>query len=301
MKKIIVLLIAMLMSLSLIACNSGNNATITNPNDSSINQNNETTQNNTENNSEQNQYSNILVKVTGKTSLPVDYDENRYSQRVEFSFMISNNTSKSIKGIKGVLTIKDLFGSKIISLNCDFTGKTVGSNQSVSFEGIGIDINQFMDNHLKLYNENYSDMIYEYKITDVVYSNDNVGSETTTESSKIMVIVIDKYNLPVNYDANRYSPRVEFDINIANLTKKSIKGIQGILIIKDLFGEKIISLNCDFTGKTIPANDNRTYEGIGFDINQFMDNHVKVYNEKFEDLIFEYEVTKIVYSDGTQE
>ena len=122
-----------------------------------------------------------------------------------------------------------------------------------------------------------------------------------SESSKVEIKVTNKYNLPVNYDANRYSPRVEFDFDVSNKTAKSIKGIQGVLTIKDLFGEKIISLNCNFTGQTISANSKATFKGIGFDINQFMDDHVEVYNEDFEDLIFEYEVTKIVYSDGTQE
>ena len=303
MKKFITLIAVAFIILSLIivsfaVCNSGgnNNTTITNPNDTNTNQTNETQQSNN-----QNEYGDISVYVTNKINLPIDYDNNRYSERVEFSFSIKNNGIKSIKGIKGVLTIKDLFGSKIIMLNCDFTGKAIGSKQTVVFEGIGIDINQFMNNHIKLYNEDYYDLIFEYEIKSVVYSDSATGSETTTESSKIMVIVIDKHNLPINYDANRYSPRVEFDINIANITSKSIKGIQGVLTIKDLFGEKIISLNCDFTGKIIPTNDNRTYEGIGFDINQFMDDHIKVYNENFEDLIFEYKVTKIIYSDGTQE
>ncbi len=292
MKKIFILLLSMITTLTIAACTTNNNTNITNPNNNNTNQ----SQNNN-----QSQYSNINVTVTSKKNLPINYDENRYSNRVEFSFLIKNNSSKPIKGIKGVLTIKDLFGIKIIALNCDFTGKTINANQSTTFEGIGIDINQFMDNHLKLYNEDYSDMIYEYKITSVVYANDNIGSETTTESSKVKIEVLDKYNLPVNYDANRYSPRVEFNFKVSNLTAKPIKGIQGVLTIKDLFGVKIMALNCDFTGKTINANQFVSFNGIGFDINQFMDNHVKIYNEEFEDLIFEYTVNTIVYTDGTQE
>lgn len=302
MKKIIALLISAFVFLALVSCGGNNeNTTITTPNDESTSQTGNSQEDNNQNDSEKNKYPNISVKVTNKINLPVNYDEHRYSERVEFSFLISNNTPQSIKGIKGILTIKDLFGSKIITLNCDFTGKTIGSNQSVTFDGIGIDVNQFMSNHLKLYNEKYSDMIYEYEITEVVYSNDSIDQETTNTSTKVNVKVTDKYNLPVNYDANRYSPRVEFNFDILNKTNKSIKGVQGVLIIKDLFGEKIMSLNCDFTGKTISANSKVTFEGIGFDINQFLDYHVKVYNEDFGDLIFEYEVTKIVYSDGTQE
>ena len=293
MKKIFILFLVLSIALLFGACTTSDNTTVTNPNNDSSNQ--------TQNSQENNQYQNIKVAVTNKISLPVNYDENRYSQRVEFSFLITNNTSQSIKGIKGVLTIKDLFGSKIISLNCDFTGKTINSNQSVVFEDIGIDINQFMNNHVKLYNEKYSDMIYEYEITNIIYSNDNNGSETTTESTKVKIQVIDKYNLSINYDENRYSPRVEFNFKVSNLTNKSIKGIQGILTVNDLFGKKILSLNCDFTGQTILANTEVFYNKIGFDINQFKDEHVKIYNEDFEDLIFEYTVNKIVYADGTQE
>ena len=302
MKKIISIFMVVFMVVSFMACSLGNdNITITNPNDLNTDQTDKTQQNNIQGTDEKNKYDGISVNVTGKTNLPVDYDKNRYSERVEFSFLITNNTSRSIKGIKGVLTIKDLFGSKIISLNCDFTGKTIGAKQSVSFDGIGIDINQFMDNHVKLYSEKYSDMSYEYEITNVIYTNDNAGSETINKSSKVEIKVTNKYNLPVNYDANRYSPRVEFNFDISNKSGKSIKGIQGVLTIKDLFGEKIISFNCDFTGKTISANSIETFSGIGFDVNQFMDDHVKVFNENFNDLIYEYEVTKIVYTDGTQE
>lgn len=292
MKKILILLLSIFITLSMSACSTTNNTTVTNPNDNSSNQIQD---------SNQNKYKNISVEVTNKISLPVNYDENRYSERVEFSFLIDNKTTQSIKGIKGVLTIKDLFGTKIISLNCDFTGKTINSNQSVTFDGIGLDINQFMKNHLKLYNEDYSDMIYEYEITNIIYSNDNTGSETTTDSSKVKIEVLSKYNLAVDYDENRYSPRVEFNFNVSNLTTNSIKGVQGVLTIKDLFGKKILSLNCDFTGQTIYANSSTTFYGIGFDINQFMNDHVKIYNEDFEDLIFEYTVNKIVYIDGTQD
>jgi len=38
---------------------------------------------------------------------------------------------------------------------------------------------------------------------------------------------------------------------------------------------------------------------LGFDINQFMDDHVKVYTTDFEDLIFVYTVNKIIFTDGT--
>ena len=77
--------------------------------------------------------------------------------------------------------------------------------------------------------------------------------------------------------------------------------MQGVLTIKDLFGVDIMSANLDFTGQTIGANSSVTFSGKGIDINQFMDEHVKVYNTDYGDLKFEYKVTAIVYSDGTTE
>jgi len=60
-------------------------------------------------------------------------------------------------------------------------------------------------------------------------------------------------------------------------------------------------LQCDFTGQTIPAGSTTTFTDLGYDINEFMDEDVKCYNEDFSDLNFEYEVQKVVYSDGTSE
>ncbi len=99
----------------------------------------------------------------------------------------------------------------------------------------------------------------------------------------------------------RYSDRVELIFDIMNMTDKVIKGVQGNLTICDLFGIKILTINCDFTGNSIPSNNSITVDDLGMDINRFMDDHVKIYNTHFEDLIFEYKVTSIVYSDGTTE
>ena len=42
-------------------------------------------------------------------------------------------------------------------------------------------------------------------------------------------------------------------------------------------------------------------DDLGMDINQFMDAHVIFYTTDFADLKFDYEVTAIVYADGTTE
>ena len=68
-----------------------------------------------------------------------------------------------------------------------------------------------------------------------------------------------------------------------------------------MFGKDILSSTCDFTGQTIAAGSSVTYSDLGMDINEFMDEHTKFYNENYSDLIFEYTVNSIVYSDGATE
>ena len=71
--------------------------------------------------------------------------------------------------------------------------------------------------------------------------------------------------------------------------------------MKDLFGEEIIRFGCDFTGKEIPAKSTVSFSDLGLDINQFKDNHTKLYQEEFEYLIFEYTIDSIVYSEESNE
>jgi hypothetical protein len=110
-----------------------------------------------------------------------------------------------------------------------------------------------------------------------------------------LVEVTNKSNLPEDWDAGRFSPRVEFQFQITNETDRDIKGIQGTLVIQDMFGVEIMSMGCDFTGQIIPAQDSIVVSDLGIDINQFMDDHIKLHAEVYENLIFEYLVTSIVY------
>lgn len=247
----------------------------------------------------------VIVTAINKTNLGKDINARRYSDRVVFTFEITNRGDKSIKGVQGILTICDLFDSKILSINCDFTGNTIDANKSITVSDLGMDINQFMDDHVKLYNTDFSDLKFKYEVTNIVYCDESsVNEQSTTnsaQSQKVTVNVTGKQNLDINYNVGRYSPKVEFSFEVFNHTSKDIKGVQGVLTIKDLFGVDIMSSNLDFTGQNISANGSVRVSGMGIDINQFMDNHVKIYNTDFSDLKFEYKVNSIVYTDGTTE
>lgn len=244
----------------------------------------------------------VVVTLTDKVNLPRDIMSGRYSAKVQLIFDVANNTDTDIIGVQGVLTISDLFDKKIISIQCDFTGESIAANSSITVDTMGMDINEFMDKHVKLYNTDYADLKAEYEITDIVYagSSDNTGS-ASAEDQKVAVVVTDKKNQPIDVNAGRLSPRVLFLFDVTNNSEKAIKGIEGVLTIKDLFGEEIMSANLDFTGQTVAVNETVTFDSMSIEINQFLDHHVKIYNTAYADLKFEYKVNSIVYEDGTTE
>ncbi len=120
------------------------------------------------------------------------------------------------------------------------------------------------------------------------------SSDSNSKSKKVVVIVTDKENFKEDISAGRLMPYCQLTIKVNNYTGQNIKGVQGVLTIKDLFGKEIMKRNCDFTGTTIAAGTAVTFKR-GMDINEFIDSEVKLYNEKYEDLQFEYKVTDIVY------
>lgn len=244
----------------------------------------------------------VVVSVTSKENLPENYDVGRYSDRISLDFLLENRTDNDIKGIQGTLTVKDLFGDTILTTNCDFTGTTIYANSTSNIEDLGMDVNPFIDSHTKFYNETFEDLQFEYEVTNVVYANENnPQSNATNADQRVSVNVTDKYNLEENYDEWRFSPRVVFTFAITNNTEKDIKGIQGTLMIKDMFGSEIMAMGCDFTGETFYTGETLELSDLGFDVNEFIDSQLKVYNELYEDLIFEYTVTRIIYTDGTSE
>lgn len=133
------------------------------------------------------------------------------------------------------------------------------------------------------------------------------NSEATTKNkrekqekqSEVIVEVIDKINIPRDTDKWRFSERVEFELQVINHTDKEIKGIQGTLEIKDMFNVNIMTIGCDITGQKIKPHDTIIQSGLGFEINQYLDDQLQVYLTDFEDLIFEYTATQIVFADGT--
>ena len=115
---------------------------------------------------------------------------------------------------------------------------------------------------------------------------------------KIKVTVYDKKIRPKNYDAGRYSDFIELDYKVENNTKYDIKGIKGILHIKDQFDEKIMDIQCDISIGVIVSGGSKSNTNTGLDYNEFRQAHNKLYSLDYSDLIFEYEIEQVNFTNG---
>ncbi len=113
-------------------------------------------------------------------------------------------------------------------------------------------------------------------------------------NNEIAVKVVSKISKNGNYGTKI----IELKAGVTNNSAKDIKGVQGVLQIKDMFGEDIKGAKLDFTGTTIKPGKTH-FETVGFEANPFMTQDMKIFNEKFEDLIFEYTTLKVIFIDGT--
>lgn len=119
------------------------------------------------------------------------------------------------------------------------------------------------------------------------------------QESDVEIIVTNKEQKPKDIYSGQYNNYCAMTFQITNNTDKDIQGIEGGLIVSDLFGKEIMRVGCDFTGQVIKSKQSITEDELGFEVNPFIDEDMKFYNTDFKDLKFEYIVHQIVFTDGT--
>lgn len=126
-----------------------------------------------------------------------------------------------------------------------------------------------------------------------------IEEQKELKEEEVVVKVIDKSNVPKDTDKWIFSDYVAFEIGITNNSDKDIKGIQGEIDIKDMFDVSFLTISCDLTGDTIVAGETSINNEMSLEINEFMNPHNKLYVSEYDDLIFEYKISKILFTDGT--
>ncbi len=117
-------------------------------------------------------------------------------------------------------------------------------------------------------------------------------------NSAALVSLVSKGVLPEDIYNGRYSARVTFVFAVQNRTEKDIVGIKGSIEFIDLFGTTIKKLNISMD-EDIKAGQTRTISGYGKDINEFIDEDVKLANTEQSKLKAVFHPNMIVFSDGT--
>ncbi len=114
----------------------------------------------------ENPFQDISLQVTGKNIV-----QQSYSEFIELPYQIVNNSSKTIRGIEGIMHIKDMFGKTILDVQWDYTDESIPAGESVTITGTGLDYNQFMTEHMKIYSTPYENLVFEYEIQTVLFDD----------------------------------------------------------------------------------------------------------------------------------
>jgi ribosomal protein L37E len=120
------------------------------------------------------QYAKIVVAE--KAGLPKNSARWRFSDQVQFTFHVTNNSDKAIVGVSGYVNIKDMFGKDIKELACDFTGNTIQPGETFVEKDMGYECNQFKAEDTQLFETEYKDLKFKYYVTSVIYED---GSSVT--------------------------------------------------------------------------------------------------------------------------
>jgi len=92
---------------------------------------------------------------------------------------------------------------------------------------------------------------------------------------------------------------ISLEIAYENKSGKDIQGVKGVLRLNDIFGDKIINIRWSYDDG-VPANTTRVERNSGIDVNQFKDDHMKLWNSDMEKIRATFEVQTIIYKDGSK-
>ena len=113
-------------------------------------------------------------------------------------------------------------------------------------------------------------------------------------NKKVLFDVTDKGFSSVDYQDN-----IEFTFKFTNTTSKDITGIKGVITFSDFFGDPINTVKLSYD-EGIKAGESKLYRA-SVDYNQFIDEDVKLRQTDLSKLKYRFDLSTIIYSDGTQE
>ena len=111
----------------------------------------------------------------------------------------------------------------------------------------------------------------------------------------LSVVLVTKKNSESQFDQKWVGLELAFE----NKSDKDIQGVKGVLKINDIFGDKILNVKLSYDAG-VSAKQTTVERKIGVDVNQFKDSDMKLWNTDFDKLKSTFEVSTIIFKDGTK-
>lgn len=133
---------------------------------------------------------------------------------------------------------------------------------------------------------------------------DSVPKEAKSEKIEKLLLVptlTNKRFQESDWERGIYEDAIWFDVSWdTSHLQKSTRATKGTLVISDIFGESKLRLRWTINQPLTPG-ESYTEKGVGFEYNQFNDSHKWIRATDLKDTTFRFEVSDIIYQDGTTE
>lgn len=130
-------------------------------------------------------------------------------------------------------------------------------------------------------------------------ANTTNTEQAKTKTKKVTLEITKKGFIAANYTSGSYQDQITMSLKFTNTIDKEIRGVEGVLTFYDIFDNKISVIKVNYV-KGIPANSSKIWEEK-IDYNQFIDEDVKLKNTELKDLKYKWEVSTVIYTDGSKE
>ena len=125
------------------------------------------------------------------------------------------------------------------------------------------------------------------------------SEQAKLETKKVTLEITSKSFHQADIMSGDFQDQITMDLKFTNETDKEIKGVEGTITFFDIFDNKISALQISYD-KGIPVGQSKVWKS-GMDFNQFMDENIKLKDTELKDLKYKWEVSTIVYADGSKE
>jgi hypothetical protein len=117
----------------------------------------------------------VVTVALGKLQL---VSHNTYRRVFEMDLVLSNKGDKDIKGVKGTVVFKDVFGDDIMPVALSYD-KGVKAHSSTTWKG-GVDYNEFVPEHKKLATVDSANVTIDFQPDAIVFSDGSKLSSAGT-------------------------------------------------------------------------------------------------------------------------